>query len=250
MKKYLNTKQAIVDTPLSERWKYYIARDYFTTITIKENKEILTDAKTLTDAGILIEPIWEDAQLDEEGTAYVEYLLHKPLPGWVREGVAKRLMNASAVLSAEGYRLVLKAGFRPLQVQKKLFDDVLAGFRLKYPMLKELELIEMTRDYVSDPSQIVPPHTAGSAVDVALRDTAGNLVDMGCAVNQGEDIAWTDYPGLSAEQLANRKCLRDAMLSAGFAPLGSEWWHYSYGDQIWSAYYQKPLALYGIYDND
>ena len=90
--------------------------------------------------------------------------------------------------------------------------------------------------------------TVGAAVDVMIRDDTGTTVDMGCEVNQGEDIAWADYAGLTTLQTANRRILRDAMLEAGFAPLGSEWWHFSYGDQIWAAYYEKDYAIYGIYE--
>lgn len=158
------------------------------------------------------------------------------------------LLQASVLLKADGYTLVLKAGFRPIEVQRTLFTDVLDGFRIKYPNMPENKLVEMTRDYVSDPSQLAPPHTVGAAVDVMLRDKNGNTVDMGCGVNQGEDIAWSDYAELTKDQKANRTLLRDAMLEVGFAPLGSEWWHFSYGDQIWAAYYDMPNARYGLYE--
>nr|WP_272876316.1 M15 family metallopeptidase [Allochromatium tepidum] len=44
---------------------------------------------------------------------------------------------------------------------------------------------------------------------------------------------------------AHRRLLLLAMLQAGFAPMPSEWWHYSYGDCYWAAYAQQPQAIYG-----
>jgi D-alanyl-D-alanine dipeptidase len=34
------------------------------------------------------------------------------------------------------------------------------------------------------------------------------------------------------------------MLGVGFAPFDGEWWHFSYGDKEWAAYYNKPNAVY------
>ena len=248
MNKYLRSKTEVAAVSPADRWKYYIAREYTTSIEIRENCEPLVAKDFLVDKGVRIEPIWEDAELDEEGMAYKEFLASNELRGWSRQGSAERLIRASDIFKTRGFTLVLKAGFRPIEVQQKLFVDVLNGYRLKYPTMQENKLVEMTRDYVSDPTQLSPPHTVGAAVDVMLRNASGEVVDMGCEVNKGEDVAWADYQGLSPHQTANRKLLRDGMLDVGFAPLGSEWWHFSYGDQIWAAYYEKAFALYGIYE--
>ena len=47
------------------------------------------------------------------------------------------------------------------------------------------------------------------------------------------------------EQRSNRGLLQDAMVAAGFAPFYGEWWHFSYGDREWAAFYYRPAALYG-----
>jgi D-alanyl-D-alanine dipeptidase len=249
MNKYLRNLSEVSKVDPVDIWKYYIAREYFTTIPIIDNNEPLVSEKFLLNGGLAIEPIWVGDNLDEEGKAYKEYLVNNVLKGWARQSVADRLLQASKALKLQSFTLVLKAGFRPIEVQQKLFKDVLEGFRLKYPLMSASKLLEMTRDYVSDPSQLSPPHTVGAAVDVMLRDSQGGIVDMGCEVNQGEDIAWADYSELTGQQVINRKILREAMTWAGFAPLGSEWWHFSYGDQIWAAYYSQQIALYDIYSN-
>ncbi len=96
----------------------------------------------------------------------------------------------------------------------------------EYLRYLEDEGINDLRDNVSDPSQIVPPHSAAAACDVILRDHQGGNVDMGGGFTLGDDIVWAAYPHLTSIQKDNRALLRNSMLQAGFAPLGSEWWHY------------------------
>lgn len=63
-KKYLNSREDVMSVPEKERWKYYIAREYFTTIEIRENGERLVSVQFLIENGIAIEPIWKDDELD------------------------------------------------------------------------------------------------------------------------------------------------------------------------------------------
>jgi L,D-peptidoglycan transpeptidase YkuD (ErfK/YbiS/YcfS/YnhG family) len=71
-------------------------------------------------------------------------------------------------------------------------------------------------------------HSRGSAVDVTLTCLAtGGEVDMGSPFDYFGRISHAASPLVSQEQAANRKILRDAMVSAGFKPLGTEWWHFS-----------------------
>ncbi len=243
---YLKTAEEIKAVPPGELWRCYIAREYFLAVPIADNQDKLASDQDMDKFDIKREPIWLDDRLDEEGVAYSKYLKKKSLPGWMRFEAAKRLKRANNSLHTQGYELVLKAGFRPLEVQWELFREVYKDMAQQNPNAGESELTNMTRDYVSDPSQICPPHVSGAAVDVMIRDDTGNIVDMGCPVNSGQDIAWAGNTDITASQAANRKILRDAMLEVGFAPLASEWWHYSYGDQLWAAYYGKPNALYDI----
>jgi D-alanyl-D-alanine dipeptidase len=36
------------------------------------------------------------------------------------------------------------------------------------------------------------------------------------------------------------------MADEGFAAHPDEWWHFSYGDQMWAALTDAPAALYGV----
>ncbi len=47
------------------------------------------------------------------------------------------------------------------------------------------------------------------------------------------------------EARANRRLLHWIMTDAGFIGHPDEWWHFSYGDQLWAKLSGAPAALYG-----
>jgi D-alanyl-D-alanine dipeptidase len=59
-----------------------------------------------------------------------------------------------------------------------------------------------------------------------------------------EEKIKTFYKGLSDEQKQNRMLLHDLMVDVGFAPFYGEWWHFSYGDKEWAAFYKHSESLY------
>jgi len=89
--------------------------------------------------------------------------------------------------------------------------------------------------YVANPHK--PPgsiHNTGCAVDLSVYDEkAGAAVDMGTPYDffgakahpSKESDLWKKGE-LTSLQWANRLALREAMLRAGFRPLGHEWWHF------------------------
>ena len=44
---------------------------------------------------------------------------------------------------------------------------------------------------------------------------------------------------------SRRNLLRKIMTKFGFAQHPNEWWHFSYGDQLWAWKNKKANALYG-----
>jgi len=89
-------------------------------------------------------------------------------------------------------------------------------------------------------------HPTGGAVDVTLAEN-GRELNMGCAITDFscQDLLSTFAAGLTDEQKRCRRWLHDLMLTAGFAPFYGEWWHFSYGDREWAAFYSRPQAKYG-----
>lgn len=77
-------------------------------------------------------------------------------------------------------------------------------------------------------------HNFGLAVDMAIADSSGVLLDMGtefdsferCAGEVGEADALASGR-LTQKQVDNRNFFRSIMKRAGWTPLNSEWWHFN-----------------------
>ena len=67
---------------------------------------------------------------------------------------------------------------------------------------------------------------------------------MGVPLNSVYELSNTFNPKIKDQHKKNRLILFYALTSVGFVNLPTEWWHYSYGDQYWAIYNQKPYAIY------
>ncbi|MDD3669196.1 MAG: M15 family metallopeptidase [Alphaproteobacteria bacterium] len=161
----------------------------------------------------------------------------------------RQLLQAKARLPA-GVVLMVFEGYRPLSAQKKLWDDIMLKMRAAHPALApdSEELMALCNRFVANPYRQGSGHQSGAAVDVALCDSDGRLLDMGGAVRGFEDTAAFDCPALSETAKANRRVLKEAMASAGFVNYPAEWWHYSFGDRLWAKLTGSPIAIFGQVD--
>ncbi len=112
-------------------------------------------------------------------------------------------------LKKQGFRLKVYDGYRPLSVQKKMWEVM--------PDLR----------YVADP-QKGSMHNRGCAVDVTLIDMEGNPVEMPTGYDVFTEKAHRDYQKLSAAAIEHRRILKEAMEKRGFASIRTEWWHFSF----------------------
>lgn len=156
--------------------------------------------------------------------------------GWVREGVARRLEEASRRLP-EGYALELLEGWRSPEEQVRLREETRAAARAKGLEGEELERA------VSRWAANESGHRTGGAVDVRLT-FRGREAFCGSG--------WKEFNGgtasdarVGAEAEGNRSILHQAMRGAGFANYPAEWWHFAFGDRLWAAYRGKRRAVYG-----
>ena len=161
----------------------------------------------------------------------------------LRQKAAELLVKAAKILPL-GYEFKISEGFRTLKVQKKLFDQILNTMNKKYPKKTKRELWEETTKYIADP-ELCPPHTTGGAIDITIVDKKRKNLDMGTRLNSIDETSGTFYPKLKVQQKKNRQLLFDTLTQVGFVNLPTEWWHYSYGDQYWAIFHQKPYAIYG-----
>ena len=204
----------------------------------------ITDSEKLK-----IEPNWT-LENSWEGKRYADYIAEHPeYDGiYVRSELAVRLRAAAASLD-DDYTLVVRAGHRPLEVQKRILIECADDYAKDNPNTSDKEALEHARIFVSDPDIKLPPHVCGAAVDIELMNTStGELLDFGSKINDDNDKSSLYYSDLTEEQANNRQILVKAMLDADFASYMPEWWHFSYGDQVWAWFYDKEKSLYSPLD--
>lgn len=173
---------------------------------------------------------------------------------YVREEVFEKLKLAQGYLP-EGYKLRIWDAWRPFSLQEELFEkysfQIIKQFCPKNATIEEQKSVIAKYVSIPEKSEKEPPvHTTGGAVDVTLLKD-GREVPMGTAFDAFSEKTKTDYFEKIGEDILvrnNRRILYNAMISAGFTNLPSEWWHYDFGDKFW-AYYNNTKALYeGIYE--
>jgi zinc D-Ala-D-Ala dipeptidase len=167
----------------------------------------------------------------------------------VREEVANRLVVANLSLKRFGLELWLLDGYRPISLQRELWNYFCqrAGEVLAQP--SESDCIAFAARYCADPrdfdpelSETWPSHCTGGAVDITLRDLAnGSECFMGSIFDDATPVSASDYFEKNKPQNAsdwearkNRRLLYWAMHQAGFANYPYEWWHFDYLNQMWA----------------
>lgn len=88
-----------------------------------------------------------------------------------------------------------------------------------------------------------PPHATGGVVDISIAFLGGEQLWMGTIFDDVSAAAHTDYLEKHVPQersftyleaLKNRRLLYWLMSDAGFEVNPNEWWHFSWGDQLWA----------------
>lgn len=153
---------------------------------------------------------------------------------FVRAGVGDRLVSAAAALPV-GFDLVVLDAWRTLELQVALFDHYYGGSG-------------STPGYVSglDDEDRVPPHFTGGAVDVTL-SWEGQPLALGTQFDSLDERAWPHALEETGEEPARslRRLLTQVMGDQGFVVWPYEWWHFSFGDQLWAWAHRADHALYG-----
>ena len=127
---------------------------------------------------------------------------------FLRFQTVKALIAANKDFIKKGYKIKLFDCYRPLSIQKKMWEIV--------PNPK----------YVADPKK-GSIHNRGGAVDISLVTLTGEDLDMGTSFDHFGIEASHNYTQLSKEIRNNRKLLKSIMKRNGFNSFDSEWWHYN-----------------------
>ena len=187
---------------------------------------------------------------------------------WVlRRSVIKRLLRAQQYLFEINpqLQLALFDAWRPISVQKFMFNYTIQEIcRSKGIDINNLsldtdinEVIEEVSRFWAKPTSnplTPPPHSTGAAIDLTLADMSGKPLDFGgeidfIGVESTPDFYKNSYSGISSSKNqtfhSRRTLLFSVMEKAEFVQHPNEWWHFSYGDQLWSWVRKKNNAIYG-----
>jgi len=176
----------------------------------------------------------------------------------LRKSVAEDLARVNKRLSDVGLELHLFDAWRPKAVQSYFHDFwVPRELRKRRPELSDDEIAAETGQYWAAPTvdaSAPAPHSTGGAVDLSVRWAGGDFLWMGSLFDDASAISHTvHFESASAdaafsfsadEARANRRLLYWLMVQEGFASNPNEWWHFSYGDQMWAQLTGQPKALY------
>lgn len=179
-------------------------------------------------------------------------------PYFLRETVVKKLIAAQKTLQLlhPGWYIQIFDAYRPVAVQQFMVDYSFAqaltetGINKSDLSPQELAAIwQQVYDIWAVPSldmNTPPPHSTGAAVDITLVNNHGEVVNMGSPIDEMSERSYPDfYISKNSEYHQLRQLLNDVMLKAGFQRNPREWWHFSYGDQMWAWLSHQPTAIYG-----
>ncbi len=183
-------------------------------------------------------------------------------PFFVRQGILERLRRSQIYLQTirPNWQIAIFDAYRPIAVQQFMVDYSFAQFAeskgLKIKSLTEDQknsLMSEVMKFWAIPShdpKTPPPHSTGAAIDVTLFDAEGQEINMGSPIDEISDRSLPDYFANSRDALemgfhCDRDLLNQVMTRSGFQRHPNEWWHFSYGDQLWAWTSNQKTAIYG-----
>ncbi len=193
-------------------------------------------------------------------------------PWRLRKNVINRLFSAQESLKEiePEFQLAVFDAWRPIDVQSFMVDFVIQEKCLHRGIPVEStksslgykQIVEEVHRFWAPPSYdplTPPPHSTGGAVDITLASSDGIELNMGGDIdfigevskpNFYEESFNKDSASVEGKWHFRRKILFDVMKSSGFAQHPNEWWHFSYGDQLWAWSTNSSKALYGAIQVD
>ena len=180
----------------------------------------------------------------------------------LRKNVVNRLIKANKYLKSKNksMNLLIYDSWRPIEVQefmyKRAFGLECKRLNIDTSMIDVqtyasiIEKVEKFWAYPSFDEKSPPPHSTGGALDLTLSDKNGKPMEMGGDIDQMDETSIPDFYDNFDDSKAliwneRRNLLKEIMIKFGFAQHPNEWWHFSYGDQLWAWKNNKTKAFYG-----
>ncbi|CAD5980974.1 D-alanyl-D-alanine dipeptidase [Planktothrix tepida] len=172
-------------------------------------------------------------------------------PYYLRQSVLERLLTAQLLLQDNypNWKILIFDAYRPVEVQQFMvdysFNQLLKERRLNQHSLSAEQhqsiLTEVYQFWAApslDPAT-PPPHSTGAALDITLVNETGTWVNMGSEIDEISPRSYPNYFENSSDPTEqnyhqNRQILSKVMKTAGFQQHPNEWWHFSWGDQLWA----------------
>ena len=123
-------------------------------------------------------------------------------------GTARKLIKANEEFLKMGLRIKIWDAYRPLSVQKLMYDIV------------------PNDDFVANPYNGGSIHNSGFAVDITLVDMNGEEIEMPSGFDDFSEKASRNNTAMNEVAAKNLSILTDVMIKNGFVTIDSEWWHY------------------------
>lgn len=196
---------------------------------------------------------------------------YKKIPGsikelYCRQTVLNKLLLINSYLKKFNLELFVFDAYRPIVVQKFFYNKWVPEYlKKKHPEKSESWIQKEKEKYwarsSNTPSETLispPPHSTGAALDLTIRfiDSKQHL-EMGTIFDDTSKKSHTIFfekkdkkkmNFTEEEALKNRRLLFHVMNEKGFSSHPKEWWHFSYGDQMWSVV-KGENAFYGYVKN-
>lgn len=180
-------------------------------------------------------------------------------PFQLRLGVVQRLLDAQQQLIEHdpSLRLSIFDAWRPIAVQAFMVDHSIAelcrerGVEVRSGDAFDQVVADVGRFWAApsrDP-MTPPPHSTGAAVDLTLSSSDGTPLAMGGEIDAIGAVSEPQHYAGREDSNARRwhqrrQLLAEVMGAAGFAQHPNEWWHYSFGDQLWAWRRGAAVAIY------
>ncbi len=187
-------------------------------------------------------------------------------PWYLRVELIRRLNHVKETLAASHpfLQIALFDAWRPIAVQSFMINFAIRqecssrgiSYSIENKSIEMKQIITDVEKFWAQPSQnkdMPPPHSTGAAIDLTFANLDGELIDMGSPIDAIGDISHPSY--FSDQSKSNqpsalifhqrRSLLAEVMVNSGFVQHPNEWWHFSYGDQLWAWKTKSAIAFYG-----